>query len=90
MPHADEHDAWRLWWPDGETRLIRFAAVADAVALLGDADRLGRVHRCPGRDCGWLFMDMSGRRRWCSMDTCGSRAKMRALYERRRGAAERR
>ena len=30
-----------------------------------------------------LFLDTSGRRRWCSMDTCGSRAKMRAMYARR-------
>jgi predicted RNA-binding Zn ribbon-like protein len=89
-PDLDAHDAWRLRWPAGETRTVRFAAVVDAVALLGDADRLGRVTRCPGRDCGWLFLDTSGRRRWCSMDTCGSRAKMRAMYERRRsGATER-
>src|SRR5690242_20195068 len=86
-PDPDAHDAWRFRWPAGETRAVRFAAVVDAVALLGDAERLGRVSRCPGRDCGWLFLDTSGRRRWCSMDTCGSRAKMRALYERQRGRA---
>ncbi|MDR0358582.1 MAG: CGNR zinc finger domain-containing protein [bacterium] len=44
------------------------------------------MRRCPGRGCGWLFLDASGRRRWCSMQTCGSRAKMRRLYERRRSA----
>jgi predicted RNA-binding Zn ribbon-like protein len=86
MPAPDEHDAWRLSWPAGEKRAVRFAAVVDAVALLGDGERLARVHRCPGRDCGWLFLDTSGRRRWCSMDTCGSRAKMRALYERQKSA----
>ena len=37
-----------------------------------------------GPSCGWLFLDTSGRRRWCSMTTCGSRVKMRRLYERRR------
>jgi predicted RNA-binding Zn ribbon-like protein len=89
LPDPDEHDAWRLTWPDDETRRIRFAAVVDAVALLGDGERLGRVHRCPGRDCGWLFLDTSGRRRWCSMDTCGSRAKMRALYDRQKKTARR-
>jgi predicted RNA-binding Zn ribbon-like protein len=47
---------------------------------------LARVRRCPGRDCGWLFLDASGRRRWCSMTTCGSREKMRRMYARRRGA----
>lgn len=36
-----------------------------------------RVGRCPGRVCGWLFADQRGRRRWCSMATCGNRAKAR-------------
>jgi len=63
---------------------VRLAVAADAAALLADPARLARVRRCPGHDCGWLFLDLSGRRRWCSMDTCGSRAKMRRLYERRK------
>jgi predicted RNA-binding Zn ribbon-like protein len=80
------HDgAWQLSWPAGEPRRLRFAVAADAVGLLGSAERVGRVKRCPGRGCGWLFLDQSGRRRWCSMQTCGSRAKMRRLYARRRG-----
>jgi predicted RNA-binding Zn ribbon-like protein len=73
-----------LDWPLEEPRRARFAVAADAVALLADPARLERVRRCPGRDCGWLFLDTSGRRRWCSMATCGSREKMRRMYERRR------
>jgi predicted RNA-binding Zn ribbon-like protein len=81
------HDgAWRLDWPVSEPRRVRFTAVVDAVALLADADTLARVRQCPGRNCGWLFLDVSGRRHWCSMATCGSRAKMRRLYARQRGA----
>jgi predicted RNA-binding Zn ribbon-like protein len=76
--------AWALDWPPGDSRRVRFAVAVDALALLGDADRLARVRLCPGRDCGWLFLDTSGRRRWCSMSTCGSREKMRRMYERRR------
>jgi predicted RNA-binding Zn ribbon-like protein len=76
--------AWRLDWPAAEPRRIRFAVAVDAVALLADQARLARVRRCPGPECGWLFLDTSGRRRWCSMSTCGSRVKMRRLYERRR------
>ena len=49
-----------------------------------DPARLARLRRCPGRDCGWLFLDTSGRRRWCSMGACGSREKMRRMYARRR------
>lgn len=76
----------RLEWRDDEPRRVRFAVAADAVALLADSDRVGRLRRCPGRDCGWIFIDRSGRRRWCSMATCGSREKMRSLYARRRAA----
>jgi predicted RNA-binding Zn ribbon-like protein len=78
--------AWRPTWPASDPRKVRFAAVADAIGLLGHPERLARVRHCPGHGCGWLFIDTSGRRRWCSMDTCGSRAKMRRLYQRRRAA----
>ena len=78
--------AYVLDWPDEEPRKVRFAVTADAIALLADADRLARVHVCPGRNCGWLFLNKSGRQRWCSMATCGSRAKMRAMYARRQAA----
>ena len=76
-----------LEWSQDETRRVRFAVAADAVALLADPGRLARLHRCPARDCGWLFLDKSGRRRWCSMDTCGSREKMRRMYARKRAAS---
>jgi predicted RNA-binding Zn ribbon-like protein len=76
-------DAFALVWAPDEPRRVLFAVAADAVALLAGPGLLARVHRCPGRNCGWLFLDTSGRRRWCSMATCGSRAKMRAMYARR-------
>jgi predicted RNA-binding Zn ribbon-like protein len=75
---------WHLGWPADEPRRIRFAVAESAVDLLRDGKRLDRVRICPGGNCGWLFVDTSGRRRWCSMEVCGSRAKMRALYERKR------
>jgi predicted RNA-binding Zn ribbon-like protein len=87
LERADD-GAVRFAWPASEPRRTRFAVVADAVAVLADPERVRRLRHCPGHDCGWVFLDLSGRRRWCSMDTCGSRAKMRRLYERqRRGAA---
>ena len=53
--------------------------------LLTDA-RLGRVKRCANPDCGWLFLDDSraGKRRWCSMASCGNRAKAKRHYHRSR------
>jgi predicted RNA-binding Zn ribbon-like protein len=77
----------RIGWAADDPRRVRYAVVRDAVELLGDAERLARVKLCPGHNCGWLFLNTSGRQRWCSMETCGSRAKMRRLYQRRRGAS---
>src|SRR5262249_23907135 len=61
--------AYVLDWADEDPRKVRFAVTADAIALLRDPARVKRVHLCPGRDCGWLFLNKSGRQRWCSMDT---------------------
>ena len=83
-----EDGGFGLQWRDDEPRRVRFAVAADAVALLADPARLARLHRCPGRDCGWVFLDTSGRRRWCSMATCGSREKMRRMYARKRAAEQ--
>jgi predicted RNA-binding Zn ribbon-like protein len=84
---AERDGAWRLRFPVNDPASVRHAVADDAARLLADPDGLDRVRRCPGPRCGWLFYDHSGRRKWCSMDTCGSRAKMRALYARKRAAA---
>ncbi len=80
---------WQIVWAGDDPRRIRFAAAVSAVELLSDAEGLSRVRVCPGNNCGWLFLDATGRRRWCSMQTCGSRAKMRRLYARRQAASAR-
>ena len=64
-------------------RLPLLRAAQAAGGLLTSDDRR-RVRRCPGDNCGWLFLDQSGRRKWCSMQSCGNRAKVRAYEERRR------
>ncbi|GAB2645991.1 CGNR zinc finger domain-containing protein [Kribbella swartbergensis] len=60
----------------------------DQLALLaGDlltGPSRAHVRVCPGESCGWLFLDPRGRRRWCSMATCGNRAKVRAHAARAR------
>ena len=77
-------------WDDDRGALDRvlWPVARSAVELLTSAE-LGRVKECPGAgDCGWLFLDTSknGTRRWCSMEGCGSRIKMRRQYARRRAA----
>jgi predicted RNA-binding Zn ribbon-like protein len=48
-----------------------------AIELFGH--EAGTVHRCQGERCWLLFVDTSParRRRWCSMERCGNRAKVR-------------
>ena len=57
-----------------EVPLLELARAAGA--FLGAVD-LRTVGRCPGEDCGWLFLTRGGRRRWCTMAVCGNRAKVR-------------
>ncbi|MGI8645192.1 MAG: CGNR zinc finger domain-containing protein, partial [Nocardioides sp.] len=55
-----------------------------AAGTLLTSGTLGTVKACPDEDCGWLFLDGRGRRRWCSMSSCGNRAKVRAFAARQR------
>ncbi len=58
-----------------------------AAELLVSSD-LARVTQCDGDRCTWLFLDQSRThtRRWCSMESCGNRAKAKRHYQRRREA----
>lgn len=53
-----------------------------ALSILSDAREIQRVKKCPGIDCGWLFIDetKNARRKWCIMETCGNRAKASRNY----------
>ncbi len=79
--------AWT--WPDDDhLERVTWAVLRSTVELLTSPD-VARVKECPGcGDCGWLFLDSSknGTRQWCSMEGCGSRAKMRRHYRRSQGA----
>jgi predicted RNA-binding Zn ribbon-like protein len=50
-----------------------------AAELLTSRHERRPVRICEGRNCGWLFLDLSrsGHRRWCSDKTCGSSARVR-------------
>jgi predicted RNA-binding Zn ribbon-like protein len=64
----------------GRTRASARQALAtiarEAVAVFGAA----RVRECGADDCSMIYVDTSrsGTRRWCSMQRCGNRAKVRA------------
>ncbi len=83
-------DGFAWHWPARATTPNRLLwPLARSAAELLTAGDLTRVKACPGLHCGWLFLDTTrnGRRRWCEMEICGSRAKMRRYHRRRRGLA---
>ncbi|MFF8565188.1 CGNR zinc finger domain-containing protein [Streptomyces albidoflavus] len=63
------------------------ARVAVAVALGSLDGSWQRLKVCEDETCRWAYYDRSpaGRGRWCSMEVCGARAKMRAYRARRAG-----
>ena len=62
--------------------------VLRSAADLLTSPQLARVRQCADDNCGWFFLDTSKNhsRRWCSMAGCGSRAKAREYYQRKRAA----
>lgn len=56
-----------------------------AATLLTEVDRR-RIRQCRSDRCALWFLDISksGRRRWCSMATCGNRAKAARHYQKQK------
>lgn len=64
-------------------RQVLTMVARDAIDLLA-APEAARLHQCDGNHCGTVFLDTSrgGRRRWCSSDRCGNRARVAAHRDR--------
>jgi predicted RNA-binding Zn ribbon-like protein len=79
----EENFVWE--WTDTKNALDRMLwRIADSAAEMLTTDDLTRLRRCPGEDCGWLFLDISknSRRQWCDMQICGNLAKVRRFRRR--------
>ena len=74
--------SWALR-PD-DFRLILCPIINDSYELLLSPERLKRLKECPS--CGWIFYDSTknGKRRWCSMKSCGSNVKALQWYYRQK------
>ncbi|MEU9639969.1 CGNR zinc finger domain-containing protein [Streptomyces tendae] len=74
---VDPADGSAALAPAGEGSLTARVAAAVAQALV--AGTWSRFKACEAADCHWAYYDRSpaGRGRWCSMQVCGARAKMR-------------
>jgi predicted RNA-binding Zn ribbon-like protein len=59
--------------------------VWSAADLLG-SDHIHRVRQCADKECGWFFVDNTKNRsrRWCAMSDCGSHAKAKRYYQRKK------
>ena len=60
------------------------ARVARQAAEQLTAPQRSDLHRCGDADCGMLYLDPTGRRRWCATDVCGVRNRVRAHRQRQR------
>jgi predicted RNA-binding Zn ribbon-like protein len=82
--HIKVNNHYEIAWKADEAfgaLLWRIVASAENLLL---SEEVSRVKECP--NCGWLFLDTSKNqsRRWCSMNTCGARDKMRRYHSRLR------
>ena len=80
---GEENFVWE--WTDTKNALDRMLwQIADSSAEMLTTDDLTRLRGCPGKDCGWLFLDLSknSRRQWCDMQACGNLAKVRRFRQR--------
>ncbi|MFB9410697.1 CGNR zinc finger domain-containing protein [Dactylosporangium matsuzakiense] len=70
-------DSGELRWYANDPVTGTLALVARDALELVTSPAVTRIRACADPSCNALFLDLSrpGRRRWCSMDSCGNRAK---------------
>ena len=77
----------QLGWEAEENRLesVLWPVLWSAASLISSPEA-SQIRVCGGEDCGWMYVDRSrnGLRRWCQMESCGTREKTR---RRRQGGA---
>lgn len=72
------------WLPPVSASAVLSTVARDAIDVL-TGPTATRIRECEADDCQLVFLDTSrpGSRRWCSMERCGNRHKVRALRSRR-------
>jgi predicted RNA-binding Zn ribbon-like protein len=72
------------WAPPVRVTQVMSTLAREMIELLS-GPLAGRFRECAGDNCPLVFVDSSrpGARRWCSMERCGNRHKLRALRRRR-------
>ncbi|MGW1956363.1 CGNR zinc finger domain-containing protein [Streptomyces sp. NPDC001920] len=77
LVRVDPEDGSAMLCAADDTPLLSRVAAAVARSLVEGT--WSRLKACEAADCHWAYYDRSpaGRGRWCSMQVCGARAKMR-------------
>ena len=69
--------------PVGEIEDVLVSLIAfDTLTLIAE-NKLISLKRCSNPDCVLLFIDKSGKRKWCSMKICGNRKKVAKFQNRK-------
>jgi predicted RNA-binding Zn ribbon-like protein len=87
LKRGSEAFDWELDMRSGTALALLAPILWSAGDLLASAS-LGKVRRCANPECLYLFLDDSraGKRRWCTMSSCGNRAKARRHYHKSKQA----
>lgn len=74
---------WQWLGKEDELDRMLWPVVRSAATLLTSSN-LDRLRECEAEGCGWVFVDTTRNRsrRWCSMESCGNRAKAQRFYRR--------
>lgn len=70
-------------FPIGEIEDILLSLIALDILTLIEENKLTFLKRCSNPECVLLFIDVSGRRKWCSMKICGNRKKVARFQHRK-------
>jgi predicted RNA-binding Zn ribbon-like protein len=78
------HELEERWWTDEPVRFALARVAVDAIHVF--SQQREQLTRCSLPDCGALLLSRARNepRRWCSMETCGNRAKVAAFRARRK------
>lgn len=71
--------------PNGAS--IALAAVAQSLIDVVNSPRLERLRQCANPNCSMLFLADDARRKWCTPNICGNRARVARHYHRHQGEA---
>jgi predicted RNA-binding Zn ribbon-like protein len=90
---AKQGERFTLTWADEDALESPLWPIARSAAELLTGEEAGLIRECEASstaECYWLFIDETRNRskRWCSMVSCGNRAKARRHYQRARKGVE--